>query len=78
MILEVGKRIKIRSNYSSKRDGIKTGIISLVTKDYIQVKLENYKECFQIEEIKANRDYKFYIKQNKTWIKVERRMLEQW
>lgn len=67
--LEVGQSVKIIVT-NEKQGYKKTGVISLITKHYIQVQFKAYKECYNKVDIFPNGPVELYVKENKNWIRV--------
>lgn len=46
------------------------GVITLITKHYIQVQFKEYKECYNKVDMLQNGTIKMFIRENKKWIRV--------
>lgn len=69
MGLEIGQKVKIivkdgKSGYK------RTGVISLITKYYIQVQFEEYKECYNKVDILPDGLVELHVKKDKNWVRV--------
>ena len=75
MILQVGQKVKV-VNTDGKAGYKRIGVISLITKTYIQVQFENYKGCYNKVDIVTEGGIDLFIRKDKKWIKVVRRVRE--
>lgn len=46
------------------------GVITLITKYYIQVQFKEYRECYNKVDMLPNGPIKMFIRKNKKWIRV--------
>ena len=75
MIFQVGQKVKV-INPNGQSGYERVGVISLITKRYIQVQFENYKECYNKVDIIADGGIDLFIRKDKKWRKVVRREKE--
>ena len=73
MIFQVGQKVKIINRYGHERYK-RIGVISFITKHYIQVQFEKYKECYNKVDIVTDSGIDMFIRKDKKWIKVVRRV----
>lgn len=52
------------------------GIIESINKDFIVIKLKNYKTCLNKTDLIENRGFKLKVKQNDRWIDVRKEILK--
>lgn len=70
MKFEIGQKIKIESSegtYPKKNKNIKIGEIVALTKRFIVIQYENYRESFSIGDFQR---YKIFIRANRKWIQL--------
>ena len=76
MELQVGQKVKIIA--TDGRQGYKrTGVISLITKHYIQIQFKNYRECYRKIDLAINSGIELFIKKDKQWLKLVKEEPEQ-
>lgn len=70
MKIKIGDKIKFIPNDDRKEKG-KIGIVSEINKHFMLLDCKNYKECVSVIELKTQRSYKFYIRNNKIWKEIK-------
>lgn len=66
MGLKVGQKVKIIGKAGYER----IGVISLITKYYIQVQFKSYRECYNKVDILPKGPIEMFVKKDKNWVKV--------
>lgn len=75
MLFQVGQKVKVVKT-DGKAGYKRIGVISLISKHYIQVQFENYRECYNKVDIITEGGIDLFIRKDKKWIKVVRRVRE--
>lgn len=74
MKLQEGQKVKV-VKLDGKQRYKRTGIVTLITKHYVQVQFENYRECFTNSDIITGDWVQMYIKQEEELIRVTKEMI---